>query len=425
MSLGPSENESIRYSSFRVGDFRDGDLGIAGGFEAIRENHLGSRKGRLLTREEVPLKNLPGSPPLTWRDTITPIQLNNIDPQRMVIAGGSGLYESLDQGETIELVLPHVRSTAGYAGNPLDYGGRKDGIDNMDVVYVGTREGSVWVRKEILGVQVFEETPLPGNSADIRDVIMNTEDYTNAFAITDNAVFKTDDMGGDWTDITGDLFQLIDSDGLKVDKILSLEFMSGLNDDAIVVGTNIGIFATLLSTPDSRWFEMGSRLPNVPIWDLDFDPSDDVMVVATLGRGVWKMTEVGGDIGVSKNELRVNSLEGETPSPFKAPLTLSDAILYSNQQVGEQTITIDPSFDGETLKLTQGELAITDSVVIDASALDSFTIRAGNDLALEDDQVRQGRIFAINNGDDQVAIEVAIRGLTLTGGDVDGEGGSY
>jgi ELWxxDGT repeat protein len=371
------------------------------------------------------MDNLPGSPPLEWRH-LTPVQLNNVNPLRMVIGGANGLYESFDQGETVSRILPGLTTTASYYGNPLDYGGRKDGVDNKDVIYAGDAAGNIWIRKQLFGNLTFVSSQPPGGDP-IRDVIMNTEDYTNAFAMTDSRVFSTNDMGENWDDITGDLFQLIDSTGVKVANLLSLEFMSGLNDSAVVVGTNIGVFASLLSNPDHRWFELGAGLPNTPVWDLDFDPADDVTVVGTLGRGAWKLTGVGQDIGVSINELRVTSLldelTGEHDGSFADMPTLREAINQSNLRVGKQVITIDPSFDGQTLDLSQGELVITDSVEIDVSALDSFTIRAGD--STPEDKIGDGqRIFTINNGDDQVDIEVMIRGLTLSGGDVDGEGGA-
>ncbi len=413
-----NQERSVRYNTI---DFTNGEFTIHG-----LQKTTWDKEGNLLWSEWPVMANLPGSPPLEWQDNITPVQLNNVNPRWMVIGGANGLYESFDQGETVSRILPGLTTTASYQGNPLDYGGRKDGVDNKDVIYAGDAAGNIWIRKQLLGNLTFVSSQPPGGEP-IRDVIMNTEDFTNAFAMTDSTVFATSDMGGSWTDITGDLFQLIDSTGVKVAKLLSLEFMPGLNDSAVVVGTNIGVFASLLSNPDHRWFEVGAGLPNAPVWDLDFDPADDVTVVGTLGRGAWKLTGVGREIGVSINELRVTNLldelTGEPAGSFADMPTLREAINQSNLRVGKQVITIDPSFDGQTLDLTQGDLVITDSVEIDVSALDSFTIRAGDPTP--EDKIGDGqRIFTIHDGDDSISIEVAIRGLTLTGGDVNGEGGA-
>ena len=61
--------------------------------------------------------------------------------------------------------------------------------------------------------------------------------------------------------------------------------------DRLVVGTSRGVY---LSFEDSfgSWFELGTNLPNAPVWDLDYDATDDVLVAGTLGRGAWTLTGV-------------------------------------------------------------------------------------------------------------------------------------
>ena len=40
------------------------------------------------------------------------------------------------------------------------------------------------------------------------------------------------------------------------------------------------------------WFQLGSGLPHAPVWDLDYDVADDVLVAGTLGRGAWTLSAV-------------------------------------------------------------------------------------------------------------------------------------
>ncbi len=45
------------------------------------------------------------------------------------------------------------------------------------------------------------------------------------------------------------------------------------------------------------WGEVGAaNLPNAPVWDLEFDVGDGVLVAGTLGRGAWTATLQTGDI---------------------------------------------------------------------------------------------------------------------------------
>jgi len=58
-----------------------------------------------------------------------------------------------------------------------------------------------------------------------------------------------------------------------------------------VVGTNAGVFLSF-SSDFGTWFELGAGMPNAPVWDLDHDATDDVLVAGTLGRGGWLLAGV-------------------------------------------------------------------------------------------------------------------------------------
>ena len=95
-------------------------------------------------------------------------------------------------------------------------------------------------------------------------------------------MFQSVDGGGNWTDITGN----ITTDGAGTFR--SIAYIPGATSDRIAVGTNAGV---LVSGEGSfgTWFKLGSGLPNAPVWDLDYDEVDDVLVAGTLGRGAWTL----------------------------------------------------------------------------------------------------------------------------------------
>ena len=37
----------------------------------------------------------------------------------------------------------------------------------------------------------------------------------------------------------------------------------------------------------ASWHEFGAGLPNAPVTDIEFDPTDNRLIVSTLGRGAW------------------------------------------------------------------------------------------------------------------------------------------
>ena len=74
--------------------------------------------------------------------------------------------------------------------------------------------------------------------------------------------------------------------------------------------------------------------------------------------------------------------------------------------------------------LSHGELAITDSLTIDAFAVPGLTIDAGDGADQTFGTGDGFRIFKIDDGVTGPTIDVSISGLTLTGGDISGLGGA-
>ncbi len=60
-------------------------------------------------------------------------------------------------------------------------------------------------------------------------------------------------------------------------------------DDALVVGTTQGVYVAFESSGFSTWSKLGEGLPNVAVWELDYDPSDDLLLAGLLGRGAFTL----------------------------------------------------------------------------------------------------------------------------------------
>jgi predicted outer membrane repeat protein len=104
--------------------------------------------------------------------------------------------------------------------------------------------------------------------------------------------------------------------------------------------------------------------------------------------------------------------------------SLREAIFAANIVPGADTIEFDPSLAGKTILLTQGQLTITDGLTISGLGADKLTIDASGSDPTPDTKNGDGtRVFNVERsvaGD----FDVAIRGLTLTGGDANGSGGA-
>ena len=106
--------------------------------------------------------------------------------------------------------------------------------------------------------------------------------------------------------------------------------------------------------------------------------------------------------------------------------TLREAIAIANADDDPDDIIFSTNpadgLNGGTITLAQVELAISESVTIDASMLSSITIDAGGNGP---DEEYTSRIFNISdpsNGSSPPLVTLV--GLTLTGGDTSGSGGA-
>jgi hypothetical protein len=89
------------------------------------------------------------------------------------------------------------------------------------------------------------------------------------------------------------------------------------------------------------------------------------------------------------------------------------------------TIDFAPALNGGTIDLTLGQISIRRAMTIDASGLaDGLTVDASVSDPTPDTNNRDGRRVLSVNDNLSTNAEVLLRGLTLTGGDVNGNGGA-
>jgi uncharacterized repeat protein (TIGR01451 family) len=262
-------NQSIRYSSFQnLGQFRRRVLDAA-------NNQIGATVFPALT--------VVGGGAALVSQFKTPVELNAINPTRLIIGGANSTYESLDQGATIMEVGPGIGVNREHA---IAYGGRSGGVDNPDVLYVGSGT-QVFVRTTAGGA-LNATAPLPAGVGTVRDIALDTDDWMTAFVVDNNQVFVTNNAGATWTDITGNLSDV---------DLQAVEFIPATSR-AVVVGGQGGVFLMRTNNP-GVWEKLGKGLPNAPVFELDYDHADDVLVAGTLGRGAWLLPNVSGEADLS------------------------------------------------------------------------------------------------------------------------------
>lgn len=224
------------------------------------------------------LTPLSGSPALSAQ-FYTPLAVNHDSGARLLLGANNGVYESLDRGDSVTRVS-ELRVNA-FNGDPLVYGV----VGNPDFILIGAGTG-VHLRTEAEGAFTLVAT-LP---ATVVDVTVDVNAPEHLFAITQTTVHYSSNGGTSFSLVTGNLVS-----GFSPGRLRSMEFIPGA-DNALVVAANRGVYIAYQSSGFSLWTQLGSGLPNVVVYELEYDHNDRLLVAGTLGRGAWTLSLAGPDI---------------------------------------------------------------------------------------------------------------------------------
>ncbi len=215
-------------------------------------------------------------------DWNTPFILSPHNPQTLYL-GGNKLFKSVDRGDhwteiSADLTaLPEERASAivSLDESPLAPG----------MLWVGSNDGNVWLRNG----EAQEWTQLDANIAGapraywVKRIEASHHDAGRAYLVLDGHrhddyapyVYRTDDYGRSWTDITNDLPEgsvyVIEEDAR--------------NPDLLFVGTEVGLYFSI--DRGAHWARFMNGLPTVPVHDLVIHPRDQDLIAGTHGRGAW------------------------------------------------------------------------------------------------------------------------------------------
>jgi hypothetical protein len=321
------------------------------------------------------------------------------DPEPMLY-GMTGIYESIDGGDTVWDVSPPNMSGLVTA---LAYGSGNSGL----AAYVATNTGLIYVRNDLtqdLPSQTFALLSPPQWGFDVyaRKIVMDPDDYHNAYVLdSNNHVWQLQfiDFGQPttsgqlvpktqaiWTDITDNLPVVADDQG-TID-LRSLEIYdptpgSTPGDGILLVGGLGGVYVRrptglggyFWSKFGTNSYEAaGTNFPDVLVTDLHYIPPNpvnpqygDILLAGTFGRGAWVVPQagaylsqpsilaIGADPGgpnqirlvmdpVITNPPTVDVFQNNTSTVPDFQIPLADINLIQVQSVGVPTrLTLDES----------------------------------------------------------------------------------
>ncbi|MFT4571525.1 MAG: hypothetical protein ACI91F_002416 [Candidatus Binatia bacterium] len=230
----------------------------------------------------------------------TPMSTHANDGDRFLVVASDSVYESFDQGETVTNILDGV----GSSESAIAYGGSLASVDNDDFLLLGLGD-EIYSRSAGIGSPALNGT-YPGLFT-IRDVTVDRDDWTQWFVADSSTVYASTDAGATWSDITGNLGALGATD------FRALMYISSGSDDVLAIGTREGVFAST-AADFSAWDQLGTGLPTVAAYDLDYHPAADLLIAGTMGRGAWSLGGLGGGpIPTTTTTMAEVNLCGATP----------------------------------------------------------------------------------------------------------------
>jgi photosystem II stability/assembly factor-like uncharacterized protein len=256
------------------------------------------------------IKPAPPNPSVRYRfNWSAPILPSRHEPKTLYM-GANYLFKSVDRGDTWQTLGGDL--TRGIDRNKLpmrgavpDSGvlGRNEGtaeFSNITMIdesplkkgllVVGTDDGLIQVSRDD-GKTWTKSDKFPGvpDTTYVSRVIWSKANEGTLYATFDGHrsndfkpyVVKSTDYGVNWTSITGNL-----PDGGATQVIREHPRTPSL----LFVGTEFGVFFTV--DGGSRWTQLKSGLPGVPVWDLQIQARANDLVLGTHGRGIYILDDI-------------------------------------------------------------------------------------------------------------------------------------
>ncbi|MEL6859167.1 MAG: glycosyl hydrolase [Pseudomonadota bacterium] len=257
------------------------------------------------THERVFLTPQPraGEPAYKWNWN-TPLLISPHNPDRIYYAA-EYLFVSNDRGDNWEIISPDL--TSGVDRNALEVMGRVWSVDAIakndstsifgaaislsespvveGLIYVGTDDGVISVTEDNgASWRHSDDTRGVPKLTLVEDIVTSSHDGNVAFAVFDNHkrndhkpyVFRTDNRGQSWRDISGDLPEWGSVHTIAQDHV---------DPNLLFVGTEFGLFYS--QNGGQNWTPLKANFPTIDVRDIEIQHRENDLVIGTFGRGIY------------------------------------------------------------------------------------------------------------------------------------------
>jgi len=194
---------------------------------------------------------------------------------------------------------------------------------DSNVIYAGTDDGNVWVTLDGGTNWNLISTTLPNLWA---TKVLASRDNASTVYVTfsgyrygeDNGhVFKSDNYGSSWTDISSNL------PDIPVNDILKDSYGN------LFLGTDIGVLSSL--DEGANWEPLGINMPSVVVNDMYIHEATEYLYVATYGRSSYKL-DIAEDVLGNETNLLASEIK-IYPNPASDFVNISFANSLENISV--------------------------------------------------------------------------------------------
>jgi len=221
---------------------------------------------------------------------------------------------------------------------------------NEDFVIAGTGDGNIWIGDLNDGnsfTKVSDNLP----NQYVTDVFTSDDNPNRIFAChsgyrdNDNnaMIFRSDDLGSSWSDISGDLPEV------AINEIL---IIPETEDKIIFIGTDAGVYGT--TDGGTIWERLGSNMTFVPVYDLVWNEANNELVAATFGRSI--QTYDLDPIVDTKVDVATNPIKQESITKAQVYPTLSSDLItveYFNIEPNKNSSIAIVSSSGQLVQILE------------------------------------------------------------------------
>ncbi len=217
---------------------------------------------------------------------LAPFLISRHNP-RILYHGMNRLYRSMDRGESFQPISPDLSWNDDAKKGDIPYQtlfALDESPLRFGLLYAGTDDGRLWVTRNS-GDDWTEISAGLARDRWISRVVASATGEGVVYAAQNGKrdedfapyLWKSEDFGATWTDLAA---------GIPTGPINVVQ-EDPKNPDVLYVGTDVGVYVS--SDRGASWESLSTGLPSTFVHDLKVHPRDDILVIATHGRGMYAM----------------------------------------------------------------------------------------------------------------------------------------